>query len=191
MVTEFKSPPRPTFPEETDKSNQPRCTATTKNGQPCLGRPSESGFCFAHDPAFAATRETARVRGGKNSSSRARLEKLMPERLRPTFELLEKAVTEVYEGRLPAQRASAMASLTGALIKIIKAGEKADGDFSPRIQFVSPDPDKFYADLRARRRLRPPLAGDPPSEETDGVLAELDEFDREYGRNIKLPELWI
>ena len=190
MVMDSKSLPT-AAEEETGSIKHQRCGAITKSGQPCGGRPSESGTCFAHDPALSATREAARVRGGKNSSSRARLEKLMPERLGPTFELLEKAVTEVYEGRLPAQRASAMASLTGALIKIIKAGEKADGDFSPRIQFVSPDPDKFYADLRARRRLRPPLAGDPPSEETDGVLAELDKFDQEYGTDIKLPELWI
>ncbi len=97
MVMDSKSLPT-AAEEETGSIKHQRCGAITKSGQPCGGRPSESGFCFAHDPAFAATRETARVRGGKNSSSRARLEKLMPERLRPTFELLEKAVTEVYEG---------------------------------------------------------------------------------------------
>src|SRR5207244_8529494 len=110
MAMDSKSSPRPTpLDEETGNIKHQRCGAITKNGQPCGGRPSKSGFCFAHDPALSSTRESARVRGGKNSSSRSRLEKLMPERLRPSFELLEKALSDVYEGRLPPQRAAAMA----------------------------------------------------------------------------------
>src|SRR5207244_12789952 len=91
MVADSKSSPSPTPPEETGNINHRRCGANTKNGRPCGGRPSESGTCFAHDPALSATREAARVRGGENSSSRARLEKLMPERLLATVERLVKA----------------------------------------------------------------------------------------------------
>ena len=45
-------------------------------------------------------REAARVKGGENSSRAARLEKLLPSRLRPTFDRLEAAMKEVHEGRL-------------------------------------------------------------------------------------------
>ena len=186
MLANSKSSPSPTPREETGNNNHRRCGATTKNGQPCSGRPSESGFCFAHDPALSSTRESARVRGGKNSSSRARLEKLMPERLRPTFELLEKAVNEVYEGRLPPQRASAMASLAGTMVKIIKAGEKADGNFSLPPQFHYKGIEEFYAAIRGYRRIVPPLAGLTEESTKDEVDAALDAWEAAHGHG-RLP----
>src|SRR5439155_13952513 len=190
MLTDSKSSPSPTPREETGNNNHRRCGATAKNGQPCSGRPSGSGFCFAHDPALSATRESARVRGGKNSSSRARFEKLMPERLRPTFELLEKAVNEVYEGRLAPQRASAMASLAGTMVKIIKAGEKADGNFSLPPQFQYKGVDEIYAMIRGYRRIPPPLAGLTEDSTEDEVDAALDKWEAAHG-TVKLPSEWI
>ncbi len=47
----------------------------------------------------------------------------------------------------------------------------------------------FYAEIRGRRQLIPPLQGAPARESTDeeDVLAAIDAFDAEYGRDIKLP----
>ena len=190
MVTDSKSTTGPTPREETGKKH-PRCGAITKKGESCAGRPSKSGFCLAHDPALASTRESARVRGGENSSSRARLEKLMPERLRPTFELLEKAVNEVYEGRLPPQRASAMASLTGAMVKVINAG-KADGNFSLPTQLDFPGLDAWYKMIRNYRRITPRLRGETEGEtrlakDDDEMLNALERFGNKYG-TIQLPK---
>ena len=49
--------------------------------------------------------------------------------------------------------------------------------------------EQWYADIRARRQLIPPLQGAPARESTDedDVLAQIDAFDAKYGRNIKLP----
>ncbi len=48
-------------------ANLPRhCEATTKSGQPCRGYAIEgSRYCFAHDPAKAAERAQAHIKGGK------------------------------------------------------------------------------------------------------------------------------
>jgi hypothetical protein len=61
-----------------------------------------------------------------------------------------------------------------------------------RLQFVFPNMaavEQWYADIRARRQLIPPLQGAPARESTDedDVLAQCDAFDAEYGRDIKLP----
>jgi len=113
----------------------------------------------------------------------------MPERLRPSFELLEKALSDVYEGRLPPQRASAMASLTGAMVKVINAG-KADGPFSLPPQLDFPGVEEWYKTIRSYRRVKPRLAGDPPEEPTDDVERQVDEFERKFGK-VKLPEEWM
>lgn len=102
---------------------QQRCKAKNKNGQPCRGRARESGYCVGHDPSLDEQRCTGRVKGGENSSRVARLEKLMPRRLCPVFELLEKAIEDVYEGRLDPRQATAMAALAGAMVKVLQAGE--------------------------------------------------------------------
>ncbi len=149
------------------------CSAPTKTGKPCHGRPAESGYCFAHDPATKDRREAARVKRGENSSHAARLEKLLPSRLRPPFDRLEAAVKEVHEGHLDPHRATAMASVAGAMVKIIKAGEEeASTDLAP--QFIINNVDEWYADLRKLRQLKPKLQIEV--EEVDKMEAELDAF---------------
>jgi len=189
MVTEYKSEPRPTPGAETGNVNHMRCGAHTKSGQPCGGRPNASGSCFAHDPALSTARESARVRGGKNSSQQKRLEKLMPERLRPTFDLLEKAVTDVYEGRLAPQKASAMASLTSVMVKVIKAGENTSFSLAPQLEF--PGVEEWYAMIRSYRRMTPRLRDDGTegdTEATDSEMIEaLERFGNKYGK-IQLPK---
>ena len=49
--------------------------------------------------------------------------KLLPARLQPMVSLLEDALGEVHRGELDPRAASAMASLAGALVRAITAGE--------------------------------------------------------------------
>ena len=167
------------------QTDRPTCSAPTKTGEPCRGRPGESGYCFAHDPATKDKREAARVKGGENSSHAARLEKLLPSRLRPTFDRLEAAMKEVHEGHLDPRQATAMASLAGAMVKVIKAGEEeASTDLAP--QFIVDNLEEWYADIRKARHLTPRLQVDP--EEVDRVEEELAAYEKHYGRDIKLPK---
>jgi hypothetical protein len=113
------------------------------------------------------------------------LEKLLPSRLRPTFDRLEAAMKEVHEGRLDPRQATAMASLTGAMVKVIKAGEEeASTELAP--QFIIDNIDEWYANLRKLRNLTPRLQ--VPPEEVDAIEKELSEFEKRYGRDIKLPK---
>ena len=94
------------------------CKATRKDGQPCTGPAVVDGFCIGHAPQ---AREWRR-KGGRNSSKQARLDAMLPARLRPVLDLLEKSVKEVYDGSLEPKQAHAMASLAGALVKVMEAG---------------------------------------------------------------------
>jgi len=170
---------------ELHQGDGPACAALTKSGNPCRRKPRESGYCFSHDPSTKDERDAARVKEGKNSSQAARLEKLLPSHLHPMFDGLEAAMKELREGRLDPRQATAMASLVGAMLKVIKAGEEeASTDLPP--QFIVDNLNEWYADLRKLRQLTPRL--EVPPEEVDRVEAELDEFERHYGRDIKLPK---
>jgi hypothetical protein len=101
------------------------------------------------------------------------------------FDGLEAAMKELREGRLDTRQASALASLVGAMLKVIKAGEeKASTKLAP--QFIVDNLDQWYADLRSLRQLTPRL--EVPPDEVDRVEAELAAFEKHYGRDIKLPK---
>lgn len=164
------------------QTDGPACPTPTKAGEPCQGRPRESGYCFAHDPATKDQREAGRVKGGKNSSHTARLEKLLPSRLRPTFDRLDAAMKEVQEGRLDPRRATAMASLAGAMVKVIKAGEgEASTDLPP--QFIVNNLNEWYAKNRALRQEKPATSWEESYEEDP----EAAEWMKKYCRNEKFP----
>ena len=92
---------------------------------------------------------------------------------------------EVHEGRLDPRRATAMASVAGAMVKIIKAGEEeASTELAP--QFIVNNLEEWYADLRKLRHLKPKLQMDV--EEVDKMEAELDAYEKHYGKDIKLPK---
>lgn len=95
-----------------------RCKASRKDGQSCHAWAQESGLCVFHSPESAE----ARRKGGLNSSKKARADKLLPLRLRPILTLLEKAISEVHDGKLEPRQAQAMASLGGAIVKVLEAG---------------------------------------------------------------------
>ncbi len=99
--------------------NIQRCPAVRKDGRPCTASTGSSGFCIGHDPSA----QEARRKGGLATSKAARAGKLLPARLRPVADLLEKALEEVHEGQLDPRVATAMASLAGALVKVFQAGE--------------------------------------------------------------------
>ena len=92
---------------------------------------------------------------------------------------------EVHEGRLDPRQATAMASLTGAMVKVIKAGEEeASTDLAP--QFFVDNLNEWYANLRSLRQMKPKLQMD--AEEVKEMEDELDAYEKHYGRDIKLPK---
>ena len=102
------------------------CPAVRKDGQRCRATPTGDGFCLAHSPALADKRRAAYARGGRNKSRRSRLAKLMPARLLPVFDVLQNALREVHDGCLDPRRAQAMASLAGAMVRVLTSGEMED-----------------------------------------------------------------
>lgn len=91
-----------------------RCRATRLDGSICRGLPDASGFCVGHRPGATE----ARARGGKNSSTRARIERRMDGRLRPILTLLAVSIQECHDQKIPASVASGMASLATAMIRL-------------------------------------------------------------------------
>jgi len=96
-----------------------RCTSNRRDGAPCTARAGASGYCIGHDPGA----QEARRKGGHATSRAERAGKLLPARLQPVVSLLEDALGEVHRGELDPRAASAMASLAGALLRTITAGE--------------------------------------------------------------------
>lgn len=86
-----------------------RCTA------PVMGA---GAFCFAHDPALAEERAAARRKGGANSATRQRLDRLVPATLRPLIADLITAMGEVHDGSLDPRQATAMAALAGTVARL-------------------------------------------------------------------------
>ena len=69
--------------------------------------------------------QEARRKGGHATSgtARERAGELLPARLQPVVSILEGALGEVHRGELDPRAASAMASLAGALVRAMTAGE--------------------------------------------------------------------
>ena len=95
------------------------CVSTRQDGAPCTAQAGTSGYCIGHDPGAVE----ARRKGGHGKSRAERAAKLLPARLQPMVSLLEDALGEVHRGELDPRAASAMASLAGALVRTITAGE--------------------------------------------------------------------
>ncbi len=99
------------------------CTATRKDGSPCTVRALASGYCTFHDPALRETTREARRAGGRNSSNAARAAKRIPRDLGDLSRRLFEALDEVHRGDLDPKRATAMASLAGAAIRVHEVAE--------------------------------------------------------------------
>ena len=96
-----------------------RCTSLRRNGSPCTAKAGPTGYCIGHAPGA----QDARRKGGHAASRAERAGKLLPARLQPMVSLLEDALGEVHRGELDPRAASAMASLAGALVRAMTAGE--------------------------------------------------------------------
>lgn len=99
--------------------NPQRCPAFRKDGDPCTALARADGYCVGHSPQA----QEARRKGGYGCSRSARASRLLPARLRPVVTLLENALREVYEGELDPRIVTAMASISGALVRVFTAGE--------------------------------------------------------------------
>jgi len=109
--------------DEATRRKPKQCAATRKDGTPCTAPAmGEAVYCFAHDPARAEERREARQRGGVNRARSARIERLVPNTLRPVVALLLDALDEVHRGTLTPPQAAAMASLAGAVVKVYTTG---------------------------------------------------------------------
>ncbi len=112
---------------EAHRSEAKRCTGTRRDGTPCAATVMGAGMlCYAHDPARATERDRARSKGGTNSATRARLDRLVPATLRPMIGSLLDALDEVHRGDLDPKQASAMAALAGAITRAYSVGVLED-----------------------------------------------------------------
>ncbi len=108
---------------EAHRTEPKRCAGTRRDGTPCTAAVMGTGdFCYAHDDTRATERDQARRKGGTNSATRARLDRLLPATLRPMIGSLLEALDEVHAGTLDPRQASAMASLAGAITKAYGVG---------------------------------------------------------------------
>lgn len=104
-------------------SDRKRCRGTRKDGTRCTAPVMGAGsFCFAHDATKAAERDEARRKGGANSATRQRLDRLVPATLRPMIADLITAMGEVHAGTLDPKQATAMAALAGAVTRAYGVG---------------------------------------------------------------------
>ena len=103
-----------------------RCRGTRRDGTPC-GAPAHAvlsdGYCWAHSPANATARREARAAGGRGRSNAARAERLVPQSLRPVFDTLRAALTDVRDGSISPAQAGALAALASALVRVFTAGQ--------------------------------------------------------------------
>jgi len=100
------------------------CAALNADGTPCRARPRPgSAFCFTHDPDLRARLQAARSRGGANSSNIARARRALPGDLREVLGRLEQALSDVLEGSLAPQAASAAASVARSIVAVRDAGD--------------------------------------------------------------------
>ena len=76
------------------------CKSFKLDGSPCQGQGLKQfdGYCIAHAPADKT--RAWRARGGKNSSTAARLDKRIPERLQGIIKDLAEGMNQVREGTL-------------------------------------------------------------------------------------------
>ena len=63
------------------------------------------------------------MKGGKNSARATRLRGLVPPRLMPVYDRLEKALEEVHGGEIESKQATAMAALARAMVAVLTSGE--------------------------------------------------------------------
>jgi hypothetical protein len=109
-----------------------QCQAVKADGNRCgsFGKaiPEVGGvYCFQHDPrrSPAERRERARfaARQQRGKHSPQRLKRMLPPRLVDVYEKLEEAMGGLLEGSFPPTRATAMATVATAMVRVLERGE--------------------------------------------------------------------
>ena len=100
------------------------CKALRKDGQPCqgLGQAKLDGYCIAHAPADKVW--AWRSRGGKASSTAARADKRMPDRLRGTIEKLTKGMDDLIAGEIDPAALSALSRAARVLVSLYRLSDE-------------------------------------------------------------------
>jgi hypothetical protein len=104
------------IPANTSKRLQ--CAFIKANGERCKAWVALNGLCPFHQPGADENRR----KGGLNRSTKARADKKLPLRIKTIVVLLEKALVEVYAGRLSCKQGHAMASLGSSIVKAYESG---------------------------------------------------------------------
>ena len=99
------------------------CQAVRANGQQCRGTARPSGFCFAHDPDLQEARAIGASLGGQNRATVARVTRLVPKDMQGVLQTLLTAFEETYSGAMEPKRATALASLAGAVVRLYEVAE--------------------------------------------------------------------
>ncbi len=108
---------------EAKRTEPKRCAGTRRDGTPCAAAVMGPGsLCYAHDPLRSVERDQARRKGGRNSATSARIDRLVPSTLRGMIGNLLNALDEVHRGDLDPRQASAMAALAGAVTRAYTTG---------------------------------------------------------------------
>ncbi len=108
---------------EARRTEPKRCAGVRKDGSPCGATVMGTGdFCYAHDVTRTTERDQARRKGGANSATRARLDRLVPATLRDMIADLLEAMSDVRAGTLDPRQASALAALGGVVTRAYSVG---------------------------------------------------------------------
>ncbi len=104
-----------------------QCKARTAAGQRCAGwARDKSDFCFAHDPSSAAARAAARLKGGLNRRTPARLSGDTPitiVTMSDVLALLNSIVIDTWQQDNGAARSRVLLSCCEVAIAVLKVGE--------------------------------------------------------------------
>ncbi len=101
------------------------CKGIRKDGSPCRGNGLEQydGFCIAHGPAPDQAHEW-RSKGGKNSSTAARLDKRMPETVKNDLDMIENAMQLVLQGELDPAALNSMCRGAATRMSLLRFGNE-------------------------------------------------------------------
>ncbi len=101
------------------------CKGIRKDGSPCQGRglPQYDGYCIAHGPPADQAHQW-RSLGGQNSSTAARLDKRIPERLKKALDQIEDAMARVLAGTLAPAALTAMCRGAKAKIDLYRLADE-------------------------------------------------------------------
>ena len=102
------------------KREQRRCKGKNKEGKPCDAAPTAGGLCFFHsNPDKAA--ELGRVGGRKNRRVPSDVDTILVLKTATAVrDLVEKLVSEVYDGSLPARIAAGLGPLLNLQLRAIE-----------------------------------------------------------------------